>query len=670
MKRPPLRLSAVLPVLLAVAWLGCGEDPPPPVEIDYGGPVAEWEHVGGDAGGMQYSPLRQITAENVGSLEVAWTYRHGDISDGSDGSTRTSFNATPIVVGDGLYFCTGMNRVIALDAETGEERWTFDPEPKLTQLKGPYPRVCRGVAHWEAPAASGACSARIFTGTIDSELIALDAETGEPCEDFGANGRVSLRDGIDAEDWEYYPTAAPVVLRDVVVIGALIADNLRSDAPSGVVRAFDARTGELRWSWDPVPPGWTWPEGWGDRPRTDYTPGTPNVWTWMSADPERNLVFVPTGNASPDYFAANRHGLDHYSSSVVALWGSTGTVIWNFQTVHKDVWDYDIPARPQLFRFEGANGPVDAVAQITKMGHLFLLDRESGRPLHPVEERPVPQSDVPGEVLSPTQPFPTHIPPLHPPELTPDDAFGFSPWDRGKCREIIEGLRSEGLFTPASLEGSIQYPGAAGGPNWGNIAIDPENQVAFVNGMRVPSVIQLIPREEWDAMDDKTAAYPTELSPMDGTPYALRRGPLLSPLGAPCNPPPWGTLTAVDLVAGEILWEVPLGTTRDQAPFPIWWLQGDVGAPNLGGAIATAGGLVFIGATTDKYLRAFDAKTGEEVWTERLPFTANATPLTYRLRPDGKQFVAVAAGGHGWSEPGDAVIAWSLREKAPEATPE
>jgi quinoprotein glucose dehydrogenase len=667
MSRPTLVALAGLPLLI----LACGDEPPPAVEIDYSGPVSEWRHVGGDAGGMQYSPLRQIDASNVGSLEVAWTYHHGDISDGSDGSTRTSFNATPIVAGESLYFCTGRNRVIALDAETGEERWTFDPKTQLTKLRGPYPRVCRGVAYWEDPAPrdpDAACNARILTGTIDSELIALDAATGEPCGDFGEGGRVSLREGLrEAPAWEYYPTAAPVVLRDVVVIGALVADNLRSDAPSGVVRGFDVRTGRLRWAWDPVPPGWSWPEAWGDRPRTQYTPGTPNVWSFMSVDPERNLVFVPTGNAAPDYFAANRRGLDHYSSSVVALWGSTGKVIWNFQTVHKDVWDYDVPARPQLFTFQGERGPVPAVAQITKMGHLFVLDRETGQPIFPVEERPVPQSDVPGEVLSPTQPFPTHFPPLHPQTLGPDDAFGFSPWDRGKCREIIAGLRSEGLFTPASLEGSIQFPGSAGGPNWGGIALDPERQIAFVNGMRVPSVIQLIPREEWDAMEDHTAAYPTELSPMDGTPYALRRGPLLSPLGAPCNPPPWGTLAAVDLVEGDILWEVPLGTSRDQAPFPIWWLQGNVGAPNLGGAIATAGGLVFIGATTDKYLRAFDAGTGEEIWTERLPYTANATPLTYRLGPDAKQFVVVAAGGHGWSEPGDAVIAWTLREKAPEA---
>jgi quinoprotein glucose dehydrogenase len=450
------------------------------------------------------------------------------------------------------------------------------------------------------------------------------------------------------------------VLSDVVVIGALVADNLRVDAPSGVVRAFDARTGALRWAWDPVPPGWEWPEATSRTRDPRYSPGTPNVWSILSGDPERNLVFVPTGNASPDYYSANRKGLDYYSSATVALDAASGEVVWHFQTVHSDVWDYDVASQPTLFEFPAAAGPIPAVAQATKMGHIFLLHRETGEPLFPVEERAVPQNPVPGEVLSPTQPFPTHIPPLHPATLTPEDAFGFTPWDRKKCAEIIASYRSDGIFTPPSLEGSIQYPGAGGGPNWGGVSIDPEASILYVNQMRVPSVATLIPRKEYEALEEKSATYPRELYPMAGTPYALRREPLLSPLGAPCNPPPWGTLTAVDLRSGDVLWESTLGTTRDQAPFPVWLIQGNIGAPNLGGSIVTAGGLVFIGATTDKYLRGFDAKTGEEIWTQRLPYTANATPLTYRLSPDGKQYLVVASGGHGWSEPGDAVIAFTL----------
>jgi quinoprotein glucose dehydrogenase len=629
--------------------------------VDYSGPVAEWPEYGGDKGGLRYSPLSQITPENVTDLEIAWVYHHGDISDGSDDTTRTSFNATPIVVNGTLFFCTGMNRVIALDPETGAERWTFDPETKLTKIQGPYTRTCRGVAHWPGSGSSEAgavCSERIFTGTLDSELIALDARTGRPCADFGKEGRVDLRQGIgDAAPWEYYPTSPPLVIGDVVVIGALVSDSLRTDAPSGVVRAFDVRTGDLRWAWDPVPPGWRSDSGEDSDSEDSYTRGTPNTWSILSGDTERGLVFVPTGNASPDYFAANRRGLDYYASSVVALDARTGRVAWHFQTVHHDVWDYDVSSQPTLFQIPSVGGGVPAVAQATKMGHVFLLSRETGEPLYPVEERPVPQEGVPGERLSKTQPFPTHPPPLHPSGLTPDDAWGFTPWDRGKCAETIAQHRSDGIFTPATLEGSIQYPGPAGGTTWGGVSIDPESGVLYLNQMRIAGVITLIPREAYERLGPSENVYPDELYPQKGTPYGIRRSPLLSPLGAPCNPPPLGTLTAVDLASGETLWESTLGTTRDQAPFPLWL---SLGAPNLGGSIVTAGGLVFIGATTDKFLRAFDATTGEEIWRQRLPYTGNATPMTYRLRPDGKQYVVIAAGGHGWSEPGDAVMAFAL----------
>jgi len=641
--------------LCAIALAACDA----PVAIDFSGPTSDWPEYGRDKGGLRFSPLTQITPENVAALELAWTYRHGDVSDGSDGTSRTSFNATPIVVDGGLYFCTGKNRVIALEPETGRELWSFDPKTVLRKLEGPYPRTCRGVAYFagDRSGSTRACSARIFTGTIDSELIALDAKTGLACEEFGVHGRVALREGLgDAPPWEYYVTSPPLVVGEVVVVGALVSDNLRSDAPSGVVRAFDVRTGALRWAWDPVPPGSLAENTGSGAPK--YRPGTANVWSILSADEELGLVYVPTGNAPPDYFAANRQGLDFYSSSVVALRADSGRVAWHFQTVHHDVWDYDVPAQPVLFEFQGADGPVPALVQATKMGHLFLLNRVTGEPLFPVEERPVPITDVPGESLSPTQPFPTHPAPIHPARLTPEDAWGFSFWDRGKCAEIIAGYRSEGIFTPPSLEGSIEFPGPAGGPNWGSVSVDAAKQILYVNQMRLPSVVQLIPREEYEAIvDSGTWTYPNELYPMKGTPYAVRRGPLLGPLGAPCNPPPWGTIMAIDLVSGKTLWESTLGTTRDQAPWPMWL---SLGSPNLGGSIATAGGVVFIVATTDTFLRGFDAGTGEEIWRQRLPYTANATPITYRVRPDGKQFVVVAAGGHGWSEPGDAVMAFAL----------
>jgi quinoprotein glucose dehydrogenase len=656
MRSLPCR-RAPLPLLLGLlALLAACSDAPAPLDLD--GPVGHWPAYGGTAHGLGYSPLTQITPGNVGDLEVAWVHHSGDVSDGSGAVTRTSFQTRPIVPDDTLYYCTGFDRVFALDPETGEERWSFDPELRAKRLSGPYPLTCRGVSWWRDPQAEAgqACAERVFLGTIDAELIALDAETGRPCEDFGAEGRVALREGIgEAEPWEYYVTSPPLAMDGLVVVGALVADSIRVDAPSGVVRAFDARTGRLRWAWDPVPPG----RAARPDPATGrrYAAGTPNVWSILSGDPERGLVFVPTGNASPDSFAAAREGLDHYASSVVALDAGTGRVAWRFQTVHHDVWDYDVPAQPALFEIPGVGGGAPGVAQITKMGFLFLLDRESGEPLYPVEERPVPQGGVPGETLSPTQPFPTHPPPLHPLELRPEDAFGFTPFDRADCREKIETLRHDGIFTPPTLEGSIQYPGNAGGPNWGGVSIDPDRGLLFVNMMRTAAVNQLVPREEFDELDPESARYPNELYPMKGAPYGIRRGPLLSDWGAPCVPPPWGTLTAVDLASGEVRWESTLGTTRDQAPWPLWF---DLGAPNLGGSLATAGGLVFIGATTDRFFRAFDAASGEEIWSARIPYTANATPMSYRLRPDGRQYVVVAAGGHGWSEPGDAVMAFAL----------
>ncbi len=640
--------------VLTLGVIACGD-----VARDDGGPIAEWREYGGDKGGLRYSPLDQIHTGNVDDLEVAWKYHHGDFSDGSGEYARTSFQATPIAVRDSLYFCTAYNRVIALDAETGDERWGFDPGLRAKRGEGPYPLTCRGVAYWEASAdANERCARRIFTGTRDSELIALDAETGEPCRGFGEAGRVALREGIgEAPPWEYYPTSPPLVVRDVVVIGALVADNLRVDAPSGVVRAFDVRSGALRWAWDPVPPDWQSEvddEGEGGR---NYHAGTPNVWSILSGDEARGLIFVPTGNPAPDLYGGQRAGIDHYGSSTVALDAETGEVAWHFQTVHHDVWDYDVASQPTLFEIPGVGGGTAGVAQATKMGHVFLLDRETGVPLYPVEERPVPQGGIAGEVLSPTQPFPTHPPPLHPATLTPDEAWGFTPIDRADCAEKLARYRSEGIFTPPTREGSVQFPGSAGGMNWGGIAIDPLKGLLFTNQIHAPMVTQILPRTEYEKLDASEVAYPNEAYPMEGTPYGVRRFALLSNFGAPCNAPPWGTLTAVDLRSGEVRWSSTLGTTRDMAPFPMWL---SLGAPNLGGAVVTAGGVVFIGATTDKFFRGFSVETGEEIFRRRIPFTASANPITYRLRREARQFIVIAAGGHGWSEPGDALIAYAL----------
>lgn len=628
------------------------------------GPEAGWPHFGGDRGGMRYSPATQISKQNVGDLELAWTYHSGDVSDGRDGTSKTSFNATPLLVGDTLVFCTPFHRVIAVDAETGEERWAYDAGQRQTKLPDPHSRVCRGVAYWEAEDEEELlrpCGHRIFMGTVDAELVALDARTGKACSDFGQDGRVDLRARMgEIEPWAYYVTSPPATVNDTVVVGGMVYDNLRRDAPPGVIRGFDARTGALRWAFDPVPPGYDGP---GPKPGSDYVPGTANSWSILSSDEALDLVFVPMGNAAVDYSASERHGLDHFSSSVVALNGTTGELVWHYRMVHKDVWDFDTASQPVLFDFEMPDGTkVPAVAQGTKMGHVFILDRRTGQPIHGHKEVPVPTDGAPGEILAATQPVPTFVEPLHPSELTPDDAFGFTFWDRGKCRDELAKYRYDGMFTPPTTGGSIQYPQNPGGMNWGSLAIDPERKLLVTNLMRMANGIQLIPRAEYDAMPDKSSRWPFQVQPMYGTPYAMKNFPILSPFGAPCSPPPWGTIVAVDLTTGKIAWEKSLGTIRDQAPFPIWLWPGfkKLGAPNLGGPVATASGLVFIAATTDRYLRAFDSETGEEVWSHRLPFTGNATPMTYRLGPEGRQYIVIASGGHVWSESGDALMAFAL----------
>jgi quinoprotein glucose dehydrogenase len=626
-------------------------------EIDDSGPVADWPAYGGDPGGARHSGVTQIDASNVSHLEVAWTYHSGDVEDSSGASLgRSSFQNTPILVDGTLYLCTPFNRVIALDPETGRERWSYDPVVDRARM---YLLNCRGVSTWLDPAAApdAECRRRIITGTLDARLIALDARTGRPCSGFGKGGAVDLRGGIgDVRPGEYGVTSPPTVIGERIVTGAMVLDNRRLDMPGGVVRAFDARTGAEVWAWDPVLPDASGPEA-GQR----FRRGTTNAWTTFAADPERGLVYVPTGNTSADYFGGHRDGSDHFSSSVVALDADTGEAVWHFQTVHHDVWDYDVPAQPSLFTFPGEAGPVPALAQVTKLGHVFLLDRRSGEPLFPVEERPVPQSGgVPEDTLSPTQPFPTRPPSLHPASLDPDDAWAPMPWSRGACRDLIASYRSDGIFTPPGTKTMVQYPGAGGGMNWGSASVDPARNLLVVNTMRTANLIRLVPRAEYEAQFPDG---PPDLGyePQEGTPYALERTAFLSPDGVPCTPPPWGTLVGVDVAKGEIRWEVPLGTARGLVPAPLWWFAPE-GMPNFGGPITTASGLTFIAAATDRYLRAFDTNTGEELWRGDLPFGGQATPMTYRLSSEGRQYVVIAAGGH-WLLPGpvgDAVVAFAL----------
>jgi len=628
--------------------------------------ATDWPSYGRDPDGSRYSPATQIDRTNVKFLEPAWVYRTGDWSDGSDGHPKTAFEATPIVVDGVLYISTIYGRVIALDPETGHEIWTFDPHLDRSVKHAEIGN--RGVASWSSPAGRDGSlpSRRIFVATLDARLFAVDAATGRACPEFGTNGQIDLAQGVDLGTYQvskrdYGVTSAPAVLGDIVIVGSAIGDNRAVTVERGVVRALDVRSGKLRWLFDPIPrqsgdqAASTWEAG--START----GAGNIWAPISVDPDRDLVFLPTSSPSPDYYGGTRLGSNRYCDSVVALQGATGKVVWDYQIVHHDLWDYDMPAQPTLVTVRKEGRDIPAIAQATKMGFLFLLDRVTGQPLFPVEERAVPTSDVPGETSWPTQPFPTGPPPLAPIKLSPDDAWGLTPWDRSHARELIGEYRYEGIFTPPSLKGSIQFPGIAGGTNWGSVAFDPQHGLAVLNMTHVPFVARLIPRKEFDAKAAEKSSR-MEYGLQLGTPYVMSRGPLLSPLGLPCSPPPWGTLLAVDLSTGRVKWEVPLGTIRDLARFP---LPIRLGVPNMGGPIVTKGGLIFIGAAADNYLRAFDVETGDELWKRRLPAGGQATPMTFCLASGRKQYIVIAAGGHAklGTKLGDYVVAFSLRER-------
>lgn len=624
-----------------------------------------WPVTGGDPGGRKYSALSDINANNVDQLDVAWVYRTGDSSELKENVPDTSFIATPVLHNNTLFFCSGLSRAFAVDAETGEELWVYDSKPDMADTGT---AKCRGVALWEDTEEKGACALRVFMGTLDGRLAAVDGKTGKPCADFGDNGIVDLREGLGPIIGnEMAVTSAPVVLGDVVINGAMIGDNNRVDPPGGVIRGWDARTGELRWAFDPVPPGSPSPAEIGAPEGQRYHSGTPNVWTLMSTDPDRNLVFLPFGTPGLDFIGGHRKArgfdADYYSSALVALNGETGEVVWRYQTVHQDLWDYDLAAQPLLMDLEVNGETQPAVIQATKMGHVFILHRETGEPLYTVEERAVPQTDIPGEYTSPTQPFPTFPKPLHPHSVSPDDARGMLYFDKKACREKIEAARNEGIFTPPALNRySIQYPGVAGGQNWGGMALDAKNKLLVMPQNYVVTHNKLIPRDEAPAFNDDEAGM--GVSPNIGTPFVIRHEVLLSPLGAPCLAPPWGKLLAVSLETGDIVWEVPFGTPKDMVPGLSWLpLQFfNMGFPSAGGPVVTGSGLVFIGAAMDNYLRAYDSTTGEELWRHRLPAGAQATPMTFRGEKTGKQFVVIAAGGHAYmrTQLGDSLVAFAL----------
>ena len=559
-----------------------------------------------------------------------------------------------------LYLSTGSGIVMALDPVRGTELWRYDPE--LPRQRPPAETGNRGVSSWIDPRATAdaACRHRIFIGILDSRLLSLDGKTGKPCQDFGKGGAVYLNENVRAheDEWmDYTLTSPPVILGDTLVIGSSIGDNRAVELELGIVRGIDARSGDIRWRWDPVPRDPARPRH-GDWKQNEVRKtGAANAWAPLAADAELNLVYVPTGSASPDFYGGEREGDNPHANSLVALDASSGELRWARQLVHHDVWDYDLPAQPALVDLEHNGRIVPAVIQVTKMGLIFTFNRATGEPIFAIEERAVPQDGVPGEHLSPTQPFPVAPPPIvrH---LPVEDAYGFLLFDEWACENTLEQFRSDGMYTPPTLQGSAHRPGYTGGSNWGGLAFDPGSQLLVANAMELPVAVVLMSRRDYASQSESDDYAGWEFAEQAGTPYGMRRKALLSPLGVPCTTPPWGTLTGVDMVNGTIKWQVPLGTIEDIAPAIVPNLA--LGVPNMGGPIVTGSGLVFIGAAMDNYLRAFDSQTGEELWKGRLPAGGQATPMTYQV--DGRQYVVIAAGGHTGlgQNTGDYVVAFAL----------
>ena len=607
----------------------------------------DWTYYGGDAGGQRYSPLKQIDSKNVSHLIPAWTYHTGDIYD-EKGRRGSAFEATPLYVEGTLYFSTPFGKVIALDPVKGTSKWIFDA--KVNPRAGWGDFASRGVSTWvdSRKQPGDACRRSIFFAALDAVLYSLDASTGKPCSSFAI---VDLRKGLrnpPLEFSEYEETSPPAVIGDLVIVGSGIADNQQTDQASGEVRAYDARTGALRWTFDPVPQSPSDPahKTWIG-PKAHRTGGA-NTWSVIVSDPAHDLVFLPTGSAAPDYYGGERLGENRHANSLVALKASTGKVAWSFQTVHHDLWDYDVASPPLLLTVKGR----PAVAVASKTGNLFVLDRLSGKPLLPVEERPVPKSDVAGEQSWPTQPFSKIS--LTPPKFDVTNLWAASDKDKAACSAMISTLRNEGPFTPPSLEGSLVYPGNIGGFAWGGMAYDPTLGLLVAPANHLAAIVKLIPRDRVAAFRQSIKADEDwEIAPQRGTPYAMARRFLRAPGGAPCGLPPFGTLNAFDPATGAKKWSVPFGS--------MFGLPESLGSINLGGPLTTAGGLTFIGASLDPAIRAFSTQSGKELWRGTLPNGARSTPMTFRAA-NGKQYVIIAASGHGIEgmKVGDALVAFAL----------
>lgn len=622
--------------------------------------AGDWMHVGNDMGGRRFSSLTQIAPGNVSRLKPAWTYRTGDVG--------VSLEVTPLKVGRMVYLCTGLNDVIALDAETGVERWRF-----RAGISGENAviRACRGVAYFHVPEAGSECPDRILSNTIDARLIALDAATGIPCSGFGKGGQVSLLNGMG--DWRgrkvpgyYYVTSAPTVIRGNVIVGGWVADGQYWGEPSGVVRAFDAVTGRFVWAFDMGRPDRNTepPEG------EQYTPSTPNAWAPMSADEELGLVYVPTGNTSgSDYYGGLRRPFDErYSSSVVALDASNGSVRWSFQTVHHDLWDYDVAPQPVLTDISGPHGPLHALIQATKTGEIFVLDRADGVPLFPVEEVPAPAaSEIPGERMAQTQPASIAMPSFRGPALEERDMWGLTPVDQMLCRIAFRRARYQGIYTPPGVTEFIEYPGILGGIEWSSVSADPVRNLLVVNSSRMANRVRLIPRAQADIEGRKPEGFGGHYlqRTQAGTPYAVSNPFFLSSLGLPCQNPPYGLISAVDLRSGKLVWSKWLGTARASGPFGIpSHLPFPLGTPGLGGTLVTQSGLTFVAAGQDRFLRAFRTSDGQLLWQQQMPSASISTPMTYRSDASGRQFIVAAAGNDDprLGEMGDAVVAYALSQ--------
>ena len=626
---------------------------------------SDWPAYGGSYGARRYSPLTRINRQNVARLTRAWTFHTGDLPNERTGDTYAA-ETTPLKVGDTVYLCTPKNILIAVDAESGQQRWRYDP--KVPDENIPFTAACRGVTYYAVPNAdpAQACATRIIEGTLDARIIAVDARTGRPCAEFGGGGQVDTAVGIG----EHAPgmfsiTSAPTIVRGVVIVGHQVLDGQKRDAPSGVIQGYDAETGKLRWAWDLGNPDITALPPAGET----YTRGTPNMWTTASGDEQLGLVYLPLGISAVDYWSGSRSDREkEFGTSLVALDVATGKPAWHFQTVRNDVWDYDLGSQASLVDFPTAQGAVPALILPSKRGDIFVLDRRSGKPLVEIEDRPVPQGGVEPEQRAKTQPFSLYHT-LRKPDLTERDMWGISPIDQLVCRILFRRENYQGVFTPPLANPrTIQYPGFMGGSDWGGVAVDIGRGVVVANYNDMPNDVRLVPREEaerfgWKLRDTSRGKITVGEQPQLGAPYAVsvKAGWRLRPTGLPCKQPPYGGIRAIDLKSGKTLWDRPLGLALENGPFGIRSrLPIPIGTPNNGGSVVTAGGLIFIAAATDNLIRAIDIETGDTVWSDRLPAGGQATPMTYEA--NGRQYVVIMAGGHHFMETpvGDELVAYTL----------